>query len=56
MSKNYPHRFDLRLTDEQMEALREMAAERGYPYAALARRFVALGIKRHAERKAAARS
>jgi cell division protein ZapA (FtsZ GTPase activity inhibitor) len=55
MSKNYPHRFDLRLTDEQMEALREVAEELDRPVAAMARRLVALGLKQHQKRKVAAR-
>lgn len=48
----YPHRLDVRLTPEQAEALRELAESQDRSMAQTARRFILLGLKRHAEREA----
>jgi hypothetical protein len=50
--KRPPHRVDVRLTEEQAEALRELAEEQDRSMRATAARLIVLGIKRHQARSA----
>jgi hypothetical protein len=51
----FPQRVDVPLTEEQMEALRELAAELDRSLGQTARRFIIQGLKRHQERKVSTR-